>query len=165
MIIGGVVLKRKEKAPGSAPKPYTRYLLIGGPVLLAAAIVIVVLDPDSRKQFTDGFDQGEKAGKEAAAKVLPKVPEKPPAPAAQKAAAASPDTDKPQTAAKAATAKPGGETAAAAEQISKPSPEAPHDSAAAEAPRTHRSLVTNRDLRKCLDLESNLEIIKCAERS
>ena len=88
MIIAGVVLKRKEKSPGSAAKPLTRYLIIGGPVLLAVAVVIAVLDPESRSQFSEGFGEGEKAGKEAVAKVLPKVPQQPSA-QAPKAAAAS----------------------------------------------------------------------------
>ena len=84
---------------------------------------------------------------------------------AQKADAPAPAADKPQTEVQTAAAKPASETAATTERPSKPAPDVQPDSAAAAAPAQQKrpSQAGNQDLRKCLDLESNPAIIKCAQ--
>ena len=78
---------------------------------------------------------------------------------AQKAAAVAPAADKPQADAQAAAAKPAAETVAVADA---PNPaDAQRDATPAQAKR--RLPAANQDLRKCLDLESNAAIIKCAQ--
>jgi len=85
---------------------------------------------------------------------------------AQKAAAAPTAADKPQAEAQTAVAKPASETVAVAEAPSKPAPDVKRDTVAAAAPAQQKRPLParNQDLRKCLDLESNAAIIKCAER-